>query len=141
LQKTGRRKSLEFPLDHIAIAVPDISAVLPLFELVSGAPSSPVERVESQQVDVAFVGSKESRIELIQPTSADSTVQRFLDKRGSGLHHIAYRVPDLDATLERLAAAGIRLIDQKGRPGAAGHRVAFLHPQSTSGILIELVEE
>ena len=130
----------DFPLDHIGIAVPSISTVLPLFELIAGAAGSRIERVESQQVDVAFVGSGATRIELIQPTSPDSTVQRFLDKRGTALHHIAYRVPDLDATLDRLARAGVRLIDERGRPGAGGHRVAFLHPQSTSGILIELVE-
>lgn len=131
---------MDFPLDHVAVAVPDIGAVLPLFELIAGATSSPLERVESQNVDVAFVGSGATRIELIQPTSPDSTVQRFLDKRGSGLHHIAYRVQDLDATLKRLAAGGIELIDRTGRPGAQGHRVAFLHPGSTAGILIELVE-
>ena len=131
---------MEYPIDHIAVAVPSISAALPLFELIAGASGSPVERVESQNVDVAFVGSGPTRIELLQPTSADSTVQRFLDKRGSGLHHIAYRVPDLDATLQRLATAGVRLIDERGRPGAGGHRVAFLHPQSTGGMLIELVE-
>ena len=131
---------MEFPLDHVAIAVPSISAALPLFERITGAAGSPVERVESQHVDVALVGSGESCIELLQPTSADSTVQRFLDRRGAGLHHIAFRVPDLDAELARLSAAGIRLIDERARPGARGHRVAFLHPQSTGGVLIELVE-
>jgi methylmalonyl-CoA epimerase len=131
---------LELPLDHVAIAVPSISAVLPLFELITGAASSPVERVETQHVDVAFVGSGDGCIELLQPTAAESTVQRFLDRRGPGLHHIAYRVADIDAALARLSAAGIRLIDERARPGARGHRVAFLHPQSTSGVLVELVE-
>jgi methylmalonyl-CoA epimerase len=131
---------LELPLDHIAVAVPSITSALPLFELIAGAQSSPVERVASQQVEVAFVGTGETRIELLQPTGPDSTVQRFLDRRGPGLHHIAYRVRDLDETLRRLADAGIQLIDREGRPGAGGHRVAFLHPKSTSGILIELVE-
>ena len=131
---------MEFALDHVAIAVPSISAALPLFELLSGASGSPVENVASQHVDVAFVGSGETRIELIQPTSADSSVQRFIDKRGSALHHVAYRVPDIDAALRRLSDAGIRLIDEQARPGAGGHRVAFLHPQSTGGILVELVE-
>jgi methylmalonyl-CoA/ethylmalonyl-CoA epimerase len=139
LQKIGRGL-VESSLDHIAIAVPSISAVLPLFELIAGGPSSPVERVEAQHVDVAFVGSGATRIELIQPSSPDSTVQRFLDKRGTALHHVAYRVSDIDATLARLKAAGLRLIDEKARPGAGGHRVAFLHPQSTAGVLIELVE-
>lgn len=132
---------MELPLDHVAIAVPSISAVVPLFELITGGRSSPVERVESQNVDVVFVGSDLGRIELIQPTVAESSVQRFLDKHGSALHHIAYRVPDIEAALELLRVAGIQLIDEKPRPGAGGHRVAFLHPQSTSGILIELVEE
>lgn len=131
---------MELPLDHIAVAVASISDALPLYELIAGAKSSPIERVESQGVDVAMVGAGPTRIELLQPASADSTVQRFLDRNGPGLHHIAYRVADLDATLERLAAAGIRLIDQKGRPGAGGHNVAFLHPKSTGGILIELVQ-
>lgn len=131
---------MELPLDHVAIAVPSISAVLPLFELITCGASSRIERVESQKVDVAFVGSGDGKIELLQPTSADSTVQKFLDKRGSGMHHIAYRVEDIEATLARLAAAGIRLIDEKPRPGAGGHRVAFLHPQSTGGVLVELVE-
>lgn len=131
---------MELSLDHIAIAVPSITDALPLYELIAGAEGSPVERVESQRVDVVFVGSGTARIELLQPTSPESTVQRFLDRRGPGLHHIAFRVADIDATLKRLSEAGIRLIDEKGRPGAGGHKVAFLHPQSTGGILIELVE-
>ena len=131
---------MELPLDHIAVAVPSITSALPIFELIAGAQSSPIERVESQQVDVAFIGGGTTRIELLQPTGPDSTVQRFLDRRGPGLHHIAYRVPNLDATLELLAAAGIELIDRQGRPGAGGHLVAFLHPRSTAGILIELVQ-
>lgn len=131
---------MELPIDHVAIAVPSISAVLPIFELISGAPSSPIEHVEAQGVDVAFVGSGSVRIELIQPTGPDSTVQRFLEKRGTALHHVAYRVPDIDAALARLHAAGVRLIDENARPGAGGHRVAFLHPESTAGVLVELVE-
>ena len=131
---------MELPLDHVAIAVPSIAAALPLFELLAQASGSRVERVESQKVDVAFIGTGAGKIELLQPTAPDSTVQRFLDKRGAGLHHIAYRVADIEGALERLAAAGIRLIDEKPRAGAGGHRVAFLHPQSTQGVLIELVE-
>ncbi|MGQ0813583.1 MAG: methylmalonyl-CoA epimerase [Gemmatimonadota bacterium] len=131
---------MELPIDHIAVAVPSITDVLPIFELITGGRSSPIERVESQHVAVAFVGSGETRVELLEPTSPASTVQRFLDRRGSALHHVAYRVSDLDAALSRLAQAGIRLIDETGRPGAGGHRVAFLHPASTAGILIELVE-
>ena len=131
---------MELSLDHIGIAVPSISAVLPLFELIAGAAGSPVERVDSQNVDVVFIGSGDTRIELIAPASPESTVQRFLEKRGSALHHIAYRVSDIEGTLERLKTAGVRLIDEKARPGAGGHLVAFIHPASTAGILIELVQ-
>jgi methylmalonyl-CoA epimerase len=131
---------MELSLDHVAIAVPSITAALPIFELLADAPGSRIEHVEAQQVDVAFVGTGAARVELLQPSSPDSTVQKFLDRRGPGLHHIAYRVPDIEAALRRLAAAGIRLIDEQPRPGAGGHKVAFLHPQSTHGVLVELVE-
>jgi methylmalonyl-CoA/ethylmalonyl-CoA epimerase len=131
---------MELPLDHVAVAVPSIAAALPLFELLSGANGSPVERVEAQKVDVVFVGTGEGKIELLEPTGRESTVQKFLDKRGPGLHHIAYRVPDIAAALARFKAAGIRLIDEVPRPGAGGHKVAFLHPASTQGVLVELVE-
>ena len=131
---------MELPLDHVAVAVPSIPEALPLFELLSGASGSPVERVEAHKVDVVFVGTGTGKIELLEPTSADSTVQKFLDKRGPGLHHIAYRVPDIEAALARFKAAGLKLIDEVPRPGAGGHRVAFLHPASTQGVLVELVE-
>lgn len=131
---------MELSLDHVAIAVPSITAALPIFELLADAPGSRIEHVEAQQVDVAFVGTGAARVELLQPSSPDSTVQKFLDRRGPGLHHIAYRVPDIEAALRRLAAAGVRLIDEQPRLGAAGHKVAFLHPQSTHGVLVELVE-
>jgi methylmalonyl-CoA/ethylmalonyl-CoA epimerase len=130
---------VQLPLDHVAIAVESIAASLPLFESLAGAAGSPVERVESQGVAVTFVGSGDVRLELLEPLTADSTVARFLARRGQGLHHIAYRVDDLEATLSALSARGIELIDVVPRQGAGGHRVAFLHPRSTGGILIELV--
>lgn len=132
---------MELPLDHVAIAVPSITAALPLFESLIGGISSPIETVPAQRVNVAFVGTGTGRLELLEPTSPESTVQKFLDRRGSGLHHIAYRVPDLRAALSRLAAAGVRLIDREPRAGVGGHRIAFIHPASTHGVLIELVEE
>lgn len=131
---------MELPLDHVAIAVPSITAVLPIFESISGARSTPIEAVPAQRVNVAFIGSGEGRIELIEPAAPDSTVQKFLDRRGTGLHHIAYRVSDLASALEQYAQAGYRLIDSTPRPGAGGHLVAFIHPQSTAGVLIELVQ-
>ena len=125
-----------FPLDHVAVAVASIEEARALFELVTGEVCSPVESIDSQGVKVAFVGS----VELLEPTDPQSTVARFLERRGPGLHHVAFRVPDLEAALSELAAQGIRLIDEVPRIGARGHRVAFLHPSSTQGILIELVQ-
>jgi methylmalonyl-CoA/ethylmalonyl-CoA epimerase len=133
----------QLPLDHVAVAVRSIAESLPLFELLVGARGSERERVDAQGVDVVFVGGDGgdgTKIELIEPLSPQSGVGRFLEKRGPGLHHIAFRVPDLAAALERLAAQGIELIDREPRAGAHGHRVAFLHPRSTAGVLVELVE-
>lgn len=125
------------PIHHIGIAVESISDSAPLYELLSGGRCSPVEEIASQGAEVAFVG----QVELLEATGPDTTVARFLAKRGPGLHHIAYRVADLAGELARLASEGMELIDHEPRPGAGGHRVAFLHPRSTGGILIELVEE
>ena len=132
---------MQLPLDHVAIAVESITASLPIFESLLGAAGSPVEHVASQGVSVTFVGSGAGRLELIEPTSADTAVGRFLARRGPGLHHLAYRVPDLEAALARLATDGVELIDRVPRTGAHGHRVAFLHPRSTGGVLIELVSD
>lgn len=128
------------PLDHVAIAVASIDDALPAFEAVTGARGSPRERVEAQGVELCFVGAGEGRLELLEPLAPDSPVGRFLRKRGPGLHHIAYRVEDIDAALRDAEAKGLELIDRKARPGAHGHRVAFLHPRSTGGVLIELVQ-
>lgn len=131
---------MELPLDHVGIAVPSIPPVQAIYEALTGGASSPPERVETQGVDVVFVGSGTGRLELIAPTRPDTALARFLEKRGAGLHHLAYRVEDIAAALARLEDAGYELIDRAPRPGAGGHLVAFLHPRSTGGILIELVE-
>ena len=128
-------------LDHVAIAVPSLAAALPTFEALTGATGSTPESVTAQGVSVAFLGHGPGKLELIEPSSPTSGVARFLEKRGPGLHHIAYKVPDLAATLQRLAAAGVELIDKAPRPGAHGHKVAFIHPRSSGGVLVELVEE
>lgn len=125
-----------FPVDHVAVAVPSLHEACRLFHLLSGDEPSPVEELESQGVRIQFVGS----VELLEPLGPTTTVGRFLERRGSALHHIAYRVPDLKITLSRLRGEGIELIDQEPRPGARGHLVAFLHPRSTGGILVELVQ-
>ena len=131
---------MERVLDHVAIAVSSIDDVLPQYETLIGAGGSVPERVESQGVRVVFLGSGPGKVELLEPLHADSPVARFLEKRGPGLHHVAYRVADIDAALAEQIAAGIQPIDATPRPGAHGTRVAFLHPRSFSGVLVELIE-
>jgi methylmalonyl-CoA/ethylmalonyl-CoA epimerase len=131
---------MELPLDHVAIAVPSITLSQPVFELLTGGTGSARERIPAQGVEVVFIGSGSGSLELLEPTDPASAVARFLEKRGPGLHHVAYRVADLDAALARLAASGMELIDHTPRAGARGHRVAFLHPRSCGGVLVELVE-
>lgn len=124
------------PLDHVAVAVQSIEENCRLFELLSGESCSNPEVLEAQGVRVAFVGD----IELLEPLGADTTVGRFLERRGQALHHVAYQTDDLERELARLEAAGLRLIDRSARIGANGHLVAFIHPSSTDGILVELVQ-
>jgi methylmalonyl-CoA/ethylmalonyl-CoA epimerase len=125
------------PLHHVAVAVPSLEAARSHFETLANAPGSVPETVESQGVRIMFVGS----VELIEPLTPDSTVARFLERRGSGLHHIAYQSDDILSDLARLKEAGLLLIDEEPRLGAAGHLVAFVHPQSTGLVLIELVQK
>lgn len=124
-------------LHHVAIATPSIAEAAPLFELLTGETCSPVEEIPAQGVRVAFIGT----LELIEPMDPQGGVARFLERRGPGLHHIAFQVPDIAAALAEAEAQGLRLIDTEARAGAGGHRVAFLHPGSTQGVLWELVEE
>ena len=123
-------------LDHVAIAVPSIEGAAHLFESITGEECSPVERIESQGVNVAFVGP----IELLEALEPGGAVARFLERRGPGLHHIAYRVADVKGEIARLEAEGFQPIDREPRRGARGHLVAFLHPKSSGGVLVELVE-
>ena len=124
------------PLDHVAIAVASIEEAKAPYEYLTGHTCSPVEAIPSQGVNVAFVG----QIELIEPTDPSGAIARFVAKRNGGLHHVAYRVEDIRSELSRLAAEGFDHIDSEPRPGAKGHQVAFLHPRSTGGVLIELVQ-
>jgi methylmalonyl-CoA epimerase len=130
----------ERPLDHVGIAVRALDEAIPLYESIAGAVAYGRERVESQGVEVAFVGTGDGRLELLAPTRDDSAVARFLERRGPGMHHLCYRVPDVAAELARYRSAGARLIDDAPRPGAAGHLVAFIHPKSTGGVLLELLQ-
>ena len=127
-------------INHIAIAVKDIEQSRSLFGLVSKAAISEVIEVPDQKVKVCFVETGETKIELVQPTEGNVGVAKFLKNRGEGIHHICLGVQDIDAELAAYKAKGIRLIDETPRIGAEGHRVAFVHPQSTNGVLIELEE-
>jgi methylmalonyl-CoA epimerase len=127
-------------IDHVAVAVEDIAAGLTLYQDVLGMPLVHRETVESQGVDAALFGVGDGHVELLAPLGADTPVGKFLARRGSGLHHVAYRVADVDETLRSLSAAGLRLIDEEPRIGIRGSRVAFLHPASTGGVLTEIVQ-
>ena len=124
------------PFDHTAVAVTSLEDAIALYESVTGSQATPIETLVSQGVRVAFVGN----LELIEPLGPDTPVGRFLDKHGPCLHHIAYRTTDIERELGRLAAAGFAAVDQAPRPGARGHRVAFLQPRGTGKVLIELVQ-
>ena len=133
--------SLLTEIDHVAIAVNDLDAAIAWYEAVFGAEVVHREIVESDGVDEALVKVAESYIQLLTPTRDDSPVAKYLAKHGEGLHHIAYRVDDCAVALEALKASGVRVIDQAPRPGSRGTTVAFVHPKSSFGTLIELVEE
>jgi methylmalonyl-CoA/ethylmalonyl-CoA epimerase len=125
-------------INHIGIAVNSIDSHVPLYRDIMGMKFEGTEVVAEQKVKVAFFSVGESRIELLEPTSEDSPVARFLEKNGEGIHHIAYEVDDLEAALDRLRVENVRLIDDVPRCGAHGTRIAFLHPKSTGGVLTEL---
>ncbi|MGB8887634.1 MAG: methylmalonyl-CoA epimerase [Candidatus Korobacteraceae bacterium] len=127
-------------IDHLGIAVKSLAEARKFYEKL-GLEVMPEETVEAEKVRLAMVPLGESRIELLEPTSPDSTIARFLDKRGEGLHHVALQVDDLSGTVERLKASGTRLISDEIKVGAGGHLYVFVHPSSTGGVLLELVED
>ncbi len=127
-------------LDHIAIAVRSLDDALSFYMGVLGLTCVGRETVAEQGVHLALLPIGEGRLELLEPLSEDSPVGRFLTRRGEGLHHICFQVADIEGTLARLRAQGVRLIDEEPRCGAEGRKIAFLHPTSAHGVLIELVE-
>ncbi len=129
-----------FSIDHLGIAVKSLAEAKKFYEQL-GAEIMPEEVVEQEKVKLAMVPMGESRIELLEPTSDDSPIARFLAKRGEGLHHVSLRVDDLQATVKRLKAKGVRLISEDIKIGAGGHAYVFVHPQSAGGVLLELVQE
>ena len=126
-------------LDHIGIAVKSLDAAK-IYETL-GLTVQHTETVATQKVNTAFLSVGDSNLELLEPTSPDSPIAKFIEKRGEGIHHICLRVDDLESHLERLKAAGYRLVNEAPVPGAHGCRVAFLHPSAGNGVLIELSEK
>jgi len=127
-------------IDHIGIATNDIEQMASIYRDALGLNVVETEEVASQKVRVAMLPVGESRIELLEATAADSPISKFLARRGPGIHHLAFKVDDIRATLADLKSKGARLIDEEPRTGAGGCLVAFIHPSSTGGVLIELVE-
>src|SRR5437868_12018592 len=130
---------MEFTIDHLGIAVKSLEAAKRVYEKM-GFQVSAEETVEGEQVRVAMLPAGESRLELIEATSQNSTIARFIAKRGEGLHHVCLRVPDLRAAVAQMKAEGVRLVSEEIKVGAGGHRYIFVHPESSGGVLIELVE-
>jgi len=127
-------------INHIGIAVQSIEATLPFYKNTFGMEFLEEEEIPAMKIKIAMLKIGESKIELLQPTSEDSYIAKFLEKNGSGIHHIAYETDDIDAEIEKLTAQGIKMIDEKPRCGAHGTRIAFIHPKSSNGVLTELCQ-
>lgn len=126
-------------VDHIGIAVQSLAESIPLYEAL-GLEVQGVEEVPEQGVRVALLPAGDSRVELLEPTNAESPIARHLERRGPGLHHICLRVPDIRSAMARLAEVGYALLSEEPQPGADGCLVCFVHPKSTGGVLLELAE-
>jgi methylmalonyl-CoA/ethylmalonyl-CoA epimerase len=127
-------------IDHLGIAVKSIDAAMKVYTDILGLKVTGIETVEEQKVKTAFIPVGESKIELLESTSPDGPIAKFIEKRGEGIQHIALRVDNLEAKLKELKEKGVRLIDEKPRIGAGGAKIAFIHPKDTKGVLIELCE-
>lgn len=128
-----------FQIDHLGIAVKSLAQAKGIYEKL-GLNVSPEETVEQEKVRLVMVPVGESRLELLEATSDDSTIAKFIAKRGEGLHHVCMRVPDLSAAVKKLKADGVQLVSEEVKIGAGGHRYVFVHPSSAGGVLLELVE-
>lgn len=127
-------------VDHIGIAVKNLDETLKFYEDILGIKCVSTEVVDEQKVRVAFLPIGDTEVELLESTEEDGPVAKFIEKKGEGVQHIAYKVDDIEKTIEELKEKGIRLIDEKPRYGAGGAKIAFLHPKSTFGVLIELCQ-
>lgn len=131
---------MEFSIDHLGVAVKSLAAAKSIYEKL-GLSISPEEVVDHERVRVVMIPVGEARLELLEATSEDSTIARFIAKRGEGLHHVCLRVPNLSAAVDRLKKDGVRLVSDEIKTGAGGHRYVFVHPSSTGGVLLELVQD
>lgn len=127
-------------IDHVGVVVEDLDAAIELYEDSFAMTLAHREMVESQGVEAVLLDVGPGHVELLRPLGPDTPVGRHLEVNGPGLHHVAYKVEDIDATLSRLREGGMRLIDKEARPGIRGSRIAFLHPKATGGVLTEVVE-
>ncbi len=128
------------PIDHVGIAVRDTAEALRLYVDLLGLRPEPTEIVPSENLKITFLKGANSRLELLEPLPGDSVVARFLEKRGEGMHHVCFVVPDVAATLRSLAAAGYQLVDERPRLGRHGELFAFVHPRTANGVLVELYQ-
>jgi len=128
-------------INHIGIAVASLEAALPFYQDNLTMPFAGIEEVPEQKVRVAMLQIGASKIELLEPTSPESPIAKFIEKNGAGIHHIAYQVDDLSAAIAKLLADGVRMIDESPRNGAHGTQIAFIHPKSSAGVLTELCQE
>src|SRR5215470_11533757 len=130
---------MSFSIDHLGIAVKSLASARSLYEKL-GLPISAEETVEHEKVRLVMVPVGESRLELLEATSEDSAIAKFIAKRGEGLHHVCMKVPDLAGAVAKLKKDGVRLVSEEIKTGVGGHRYVFVHPQSTGGVLLELVD-
>lgn len=128
-------------VEHIGIAVASLKDSVPLFEKLLNSACYKMEIVESEQVQTAFFRQGETKIELLEATGPDSTIARFIEKKGAGMHHIAFEVNNIEEEMQRLAAAGFTLLQDKPKRGADNKLICFLHPRDTNGMLVELCQE
>jgi methylmalonyl-CoA/ethylmalonyl-CoA epimerase len=128
-------------IDHIGIAVKSLENTLPFYTNVLGLPLVGIEVVETQKVKVAFLNAGETKLELLEPTTEDSPIAGFIAKRGEGIHHVALGVTSIEERIAEMREQGIRMIDEQPRLGAGGAQIAFMHPKSAAGVLVELCEK
>jgi len=131
---------MDYKVEHIGIAVKDLSVSIPLFEKLLGSSCYKTETVASEQVETAFFLQNEGKIELVQSTQPEGVIAKYIDKKGEGMHHIAFEVPDIHAEMERLKKEGFTLLNESPKKGADNKLVCFVHPKDSNGVLIELCQ-